>query len=214
MNFGDLPIRPEEVVRRLCSQVEHKARSFGGDLKNNATPWTRAIKEILEQLVCEHHGRALFTQTGVPREAGTGEFLLDFEWWEQDETKAFRRAIMGAESEWASWYSPQKAITALAYDFRKLLCFKAPLKLLVFDRPNGLSRKVVHDMLCSHLQKFQQHAKGECYLFVEFWPEKWNGHFYNCGGHIFRADQDGPAASVVLSPVLLDGQRYATAGGP
>lgn len=125
--------------------------------------------------------------------------MLDLEWWEQEETGAITRAIMGVECEWA----PTDRLNEIIYDFRKLLSFKAPLKVMIFecscDKRANCSWNVLKKALEQTLEKFQQHVKGESYLFVHVFPHKCNGHLYKIDGYIYCSQADGKAPSVELA---------------
>jgi hypothetical protein len=77
---------------------------------------------------------------------------------------------MGAESEWGNpWSSNVKdRADQVAQDFEKLLCFKAPLKLLFFSAEDQPMRDVTHAEITRYLRQYGHHVKGEQYLFMEF----------------------------------------------
>ena len=137
--------------------------------------------------------------------------MLDFVWWELDETGAEQRAIMGVECEWTSAAPRSVAPERAAEDFRKLLSFKSPLKLFVFDS-TVKSSNAVRERLCDCIRRFPQHVKGECYLFVEFVPEKRSDdRSFRCDGYVYYAEHDGRVpSSVELAPIGLEAR--ATTG--
>jgi hypothetical protein len=159
---GSLPVEPEEIFALLRDKVEDRAKEISGVPPHvpvhASTPWTKAVLLTLKEgLVDKHGGHATFTSPGA-----TTEFMLDFVWWEV----SGRGPIMGVECEWTTAATESLAPEAADYDFRKLLCFKAPLKVFVFDTTLK-SSKAVWERLCNGLKKFQRHVKGERYLFVE-----------------------------------------------
>jgi hypothetical protein len=196
--FGSLPIQPEEIFRLLRDKVEERAKQICGVPSHApvhaATPWTEAVFLTLnEALIKKYGGRAACTKLAAT------EFMLDFVWWEQND----RRVIMGVECEWTTAVSKSSAPEQAAYDFKKLLCFKAPLKLFVFDS-NQKTSEAMREKLCDCLRKFQQHVKGECYLFVEVQLQQKpiDDHFYGFNGYIYYVEHDGSVLSdVELSPI-------------
>lgn len=67
--------------------------------------------------------------------------------------------ILAAESELDS--TPERA----AEDFGKLLCFKAPYKLLVFR--STVDHETVHKLISEDLLSYCHHIRGERYVFAE-----------------------------------------------
>jgi hypothetical protein len=176
--FGNAPIQPEEIFRLLRDKVEDRAKQIYGVPSHApvhaAKPWTEAVfLSLNEGLINNYGGRAACTKLGAT------EFMLDFVWWEQND----RRVIMGVECEWTTAVSKSAAPEQAAYDFKKLLCFKAPLKLFVFDS-NQETGEATRERLCDCLRKFQQHVTGERYLSVEVQLKKRpvNDHFYGFNG--------------------------------
>jgi len=193
MIFGNVPIKPEEIVDFLKERVEKKATDY---MKQDAIPeipaWTKAVKDTLAELAYKYGGRPLSTKSQIPRTPRVREFLLDFVWWENEGTGTSGRAIMGVECEWASWYKNNEArANEVAYDFEKLLSFKAPLKLLIFECVDQEGRRLLHKRLCDYLSTFSQHVKGECYLFVEFSRGQ-------CYADTYEVKQDGAVSNVEL----------------
>ena len=213
MIFGDIPIRAEQIVEVLRAEVEDKANFYR--LQHGipeVAAWTTAVKATLAELAYKYGGRALFTDSGIPKQStdalqpglppppSVREFLLDFVWWESDGVSG--RAVMGVECEWAAWcHNNRDRVNEVAYDFEKLLSFKAPLKLLIFECFDQDGRKLLHATVCDYLSRFSQHVKGECYIFVEFSRAKSNGHSYQCAAHIYRVEQDGAVSNVRLEPL-------------
>jgi hypothetical protein len=207
MIFGRVPVEPIKIVRFLWERLDKKKRVRQSG-KDKYRAWTRAVKETLKELVEEHgkpYGRALVTSSRVVQQIGkarkadarrvpTREFLLDFVWWEDEKTQTSGRAVMGVECEWASWHGNKRASEVL-YDFEKLLSFKAPLKLLIFECRNPRERKHLHKKFCLYLKAFQQHVRGECYLFVEFSRG-------GCIAHSYKVKQSATVSKVKLKLLL------------
>ncbi len=97
--------------------------------------------------------------------------MLDFVWLHRDGDGRHVRTALGAEVEWGWNYSSGHCLKELSFDFRKLLCFKAPLKVFVFDCPERMS-ETVNEMLHGYLERFTQHVRGECYVLIEFRKSK------------------------------------------
>ncbi len=97
--------------------------------------------------------------------------MLDFVWLHRDSAGSHVRTALGAEVEWGSNYSSEHCLKELSFDFRKLLCFKAPLKVFIFDCPGRMS-ETVNEMLHRCLERFTQHVQGECYVLIEFYKSK------------------------------------------
>ena len=206
MVFGALPIQPEEIVRVLreeinrntasgCCRPTRKNPSQNEDPRKHTRPWTEAVYRTLERRLVAIKGRALFTVS----EEAKSEFLLDFVWLDEVNGKD-RGALMGMECEWAR--DRTDACEAVTSDFRKLLYFKAPLKLLVYEcRPRD--RDCIREMLRDCLKDFEQHARGECYLFVEFYgncpkspTESWPQEAWE-----FRVEQNGVVPIVAFRSI-------------
>lgn len=148
----------KEVVERFCRKIPKPETPCG-----NNRPWKEAIFRGLQQWLPERcKGHADFSVT----EEAKSEFMLDFLWL-NEVNENYRGAVVGCECEWAR-NRKQGAYEEVRRDFRKLLHFKAPVKLFIYDCPHD-DRARIREMLCSHLQNFEQHVKGECYIFVEFY---------------------------------------------
>ena len=195
--LGSPPIQPEEIVQLLKKAVtESTVRdyrksldpSYNGDPAMHDRGWKEVIYSTLEDLVRKHGGRAVFTRQDKEK-----EFMLDFVGLDdQDKSGAFRRAILGVECE---WWKTSEGREELLRNFRKLLFFKAPLKLLVYGDCPAKCREEVREMLRDSLTKFEHHGEAECYLFIEFYKEK---RLYKQDSRVWSAEQDGPAAEVTF----------------
>jgi hypothetical protein len=103
------------------------------------------------------------------------EFMVDFLW---EEKKLGKRALLACESEWGSDPYGRRNKVKVTYDFDKLLVFKAPFKLLLFESADadasGNPKKGaftigdVKDMLEESLRNYWHHVPGETYVFVDF----------------------------------------------
>ena len=93
------------------------------------------------------------------------EFLCDLTWqhWRKSHPLQLQRLVLAAECEWGG-------AKAVAYDFKKLLPLKAPLKLCIYRvRPNApqASAEKMREAIGAALQSYQDHSRGEHYLLVE-----------------------------------------------
>jgi len=115
--------------------------------------------------------------------------MLDFVWLDRDGAGYHAKTGMGVEIEWASKYSCKQCLKEVAFDFRKLLCFKAPIKLFIFDCPEQMGGKVI-DSLHNCLNSFIQHTKGELYILIEFYKNK-ETHLYEQRSELWYVNEDG-----------------------
>lgn len=178
--FGELPVTPEEIIRALAADTPKAAKRIGSERnlsEKGNTVWTLAVKEVLTSLAEKHKGQT-FCSSQEPKKS---EFLLDVVWWEDSECGS--RAVLGCESEWGNPRNLKSRPSDIAYDFEKLLSFKSPVKLLVFEAADS-DRKKIHDEIRKHGSNFTQHVTGEYYLFVEFSGAK-------CDSHIYRVRSNG-----------------------
>src|SRR5271167_3956867 len=189
MILGSSPTEPKEIVQLLeKAATEDMVReyrrsldpSYKGDPGKEDKGWKEVIYGTLETLVRNHGGRAVFTRS----EKKEKEFMLDFVGLDE-QNGAFGRAILGVECEW--W----KGRKELLRNFRKLLFFKAPLKVLVYsclDDCSEKDREVEREEIRGCIKRFEQHVKGECYLIIEF--IKRNG-LWKQEARVWYAEQNG-----------------------
>jgi hypothetical protein len=124
MEFEPVDARP--IIDELCSRVPPLAHELlAENPKEPTTCCTKALKSVLDALGTQYGYRSLYTK----RSAGMREFLLDFVWWDD---KAGCGAL-GCESEFGNRWYPQGNALLIGEDFDKLLSFKAPTKLIVFN---------------------------------------------------------------------------------
>jgi hypothetical protein len=191
---ADFPIESRELVQILAENVTDEAVRRAGGNVNDYTPWTKLIFSVLRELTTERGGVPVFTCDGE------SEFMLDFVWLHRDDYGSHIKTALAVEIEWASKFKSDRCITELALDFRKLLCFKAPLKLFIFDCPEQAS-KASNEMLERYLETFTQHTKGECYVLIEFYKNK-QKRLYEQRSHIWCVSDHGVKA-----------ERYKEAAG-
>jgi hypothetical protein len=197
MLLGSLRFEPKDVVLLLEKEINEDAvrehlkslnPSYKGDPRKANRGWKEVIFGRLEGLVEECGGRAVSTKS----EKQEREFILDFVGLEEKNGAAFSRAILSVECEW--W----KGREELLRNFRKLLVFKAPLKMLIYsclDGCSGEERAVERDQLRGCLKNFEQHLTGESYLLIEFYEEKRNDPWKQ-EARIWHAEQVGAVQEV------------------
>jgi hypothetical protein len=96
----------------------------------------------------------------LPEKWKKDSFLLDFVVWRRD-LNGHEGAWLACESEW------DLGSKAIIKDFEKLLSFKAPLKLMIYDIKNrdpAASREAIK----ASIARFRWHSVEETYLFLEF----------------------------------------------
>jgi len=88
--------------------------------------------------------------------------MLDFVWWGRG------KAVLACECEWGNTRDADRNALRVAEDFDKLLSFKSPFKLMIFDsysQPD--TRDQVIKLLERYLREFTDHRKSEQYLVID-----------------------------------------------
>src|SRR5262249_5882792 len=157
--------------------------------------FTVGVKKALEEIGKKKNFETICTN----QKASKKEFMLDVVWWAR--TPEGEWPAMGAESEWGNPRSKDVRFRAnqVAEDFEKLLCFKAPLKLLFFSAENRRMRDVTHAEIIRYLRHFAHHVAGEEYLFMEF-SQNDSGQL-ECYSHTWKVDSDGRCPNASLVPL-------------
>jgi hypothetical protein len=187
MIFGEQPISPKELVERLSCRASEIAEER--DPQHSNTAWTYAIKHALAEMAKERGFKQLFSHS----DGKLSEFMLDAVWFSD---KSGNAAVLGVESEWGNprVRDCQQRANCVAEDFEKLLQFKAPMKLMIFQADNVEMRKAIHKILLDYLQAFRQHVAGETYVFIEFSAGK-------CLSYTCEIQKDGQDTSLTLNPL-------------
>ena len=141
--FGQLPEDPGKIANKIKTEVRQL-------VKDGRPDWNEKIKEVLRRLGKEK-GYGVYPDP----EEKNGEWLLDVIWLDR-KTGAIRLA---AESELGS---EGEALD----DFQKLLCIKAPLKIMIYY----VYKKPFLNKFGDYMTNFDQHVRGEHYLLIEFAP--------------------------------------------
>jgi hypothetical protein len=141
--FGRLPEDPGNIVGEIRAEVRRLE-------KDGRPDWNRRIKEVLRNLG-KRNGYLVYPDP----ERKVGEWLLDVIWFDE-ETGAVRLALeseLGKEAE-------------VLDDFQKLLCIKAPLKIMIYYVYKGS----FVEKFAEYITRFDQNVEGEYYLLIEFAP--------------------------------------------
>jgi hypothetical protein len=122
-------------------------------------------KEVVERKALENDLRAIYTD-----QQNMSEFLLDLVWWKDGPGGS---AVLACEIEWGNMRDPRRNPGRVAEDFDKLLSFKAPFKLMIFDSyHNEVIQNEVIQELDRYLNEFGDHRIREQYLVVDISPLK------------------------------------------
>jgi hypothetical protein len=151
MLFGNPPIDPAELLRILVSEIPAAA-------KDDSRPaWTQAAKEVICRLGKDRHFKP-FASAHLHEER-LREWVLDIVWYVPTKTAGVQLAV---ESEFGGY-------TEVLDDFEKLMCIKAPMKLMIFDvKGAGKPTDEVVKGLEQYLTDFDHNVAGEIYLLIDF----------------------------------------------
>ena len=144
-----------ELAYLLCARVRQGVITRGFKVQN--TVWTELVKKVLDD-----EGTRLGYEVLCRGIQDSHEWMLDVIWW-----KTYREESIGialaVESEWKT------PVREVIDDFQKLLCVKAPLKLLVYDGGNLPEHgAAVRSEIMAEMMRYHHHVKGETYLFASF----------------------------------------------
>jgi len=156
---------PITLASRLLLDVEASVEEgLVPKRRGEYTQWTLAVKMWLAQ---EAQTRGLRM---LSNHDGDSEFLLDAVWWKNAPGE---RALLACECEWGNLRDVQSNHLRVAEDFDKLLSFKAPLKLMIFDSYNeeALQARIISE-LDRYLQAFGDHRAGEIYVALDMSRQK------------------------------------------
>ncbi len=143
-----------QEVDRLDTAYKHAPATDEG------TQWTAAMKQWLHSIAMQHDGmRVIYTAPDM------GEFLLDLIWWHDGPPQG---AVLACEMEWGNTRDPKRNTARVEEDFDKLLSFKAPFKLMLFDSYSNPDRHTeMVTAMQQYLQSFGDHRAGEQYLVID-----------------------------------------------
>ena|SRR6185312_4773369 len=194
MIFGSYPIEAPQLVKRLNEHATRIVKPHEG-----TEAWTIAIKRALQEIAVECRCKCLCTDKSMKQ----SEFMLDAVWWQEDQTGA--AAVLAAECEWASWErKAERRANVVGHDFEKLLQFKAPMKLMIFE-PNTLETRIaIHRRFEEYLRRFRQHVAGELYVFVDF-------SYGSCFSYVCEINRDGRNEELSLTPMNTESRDILNA---
>jgi hypothetical protein len=150
MLFGDVTISSEDLATLLCRDVRAKVRKYPRNPNNRVR--TAIVKEVLHR-----EG----TQRGYEVCIGDcHEWLLDLVWWKQSREGGIGIAL-AVECDWD--FKDQM------WDFQKLLCIKAPLKVFIYDGGNIPEQgRTERKQFEEEMLAYRHHVADETYLFISF----------------------------------------------
>jgi hypothetical protein len=158
--FGDAPIAPQELFDYLAVNIPVEWNRIGTQGDSNSK-WTFSVNETLCHLSeeCKH----------VPycKQRPTGEWLLDMVWLNDQ-----LGIGLAAECEWIT------TDRAISDDFEKLLYFKAPLKLFIFQASHDKQSIRFRQTIQLFMDRFEHHVKGEQYVLFEVRGQHAYGYWY------------------------------------
>ena len=149
--------------------------------------WTIAVQHSLANFVVEKGWDARVLPPPnfkVPKKGKKYAFLLDFVIWRDDLAGKKEGAWLACESEWNISHH------SVIEDFHKLMSFRAPYKLMIYDGNKG-NGDLCHTEFKQALSGFRWHVEDEIYIFLEFVK----------GDKIARAYTCRPARNVRLAEV-------------
>jgi hypothetical protein len=165
------------ICQILASEVKAKAEILIVQMpRREDTAWTLAVKATLEEIGSKKGYESLYSN----REKGNHEFLLDLVWW--DRRDGFDAAALACECELGNKRDELHNPLRVEEDFDKLLSFKAPLKLMIFDSygTKAGSQNTVDQIITAlngYLQRYRIHIAGETYL---LWDCSDESKFWKC----------------------------------
>jgi hypothetical protein len=172
--YGALPIEPPVLIDKLDQAWREGIRV--------RIPSTKEIFECLKQIgedlrshpeskVVVHEGMRDWTEVKSFYRGNEKcrEFLIDFLW----SQKGFG-TLLACESEMCD------KLTGMQHDFEKILCWKAPVKLMIVQERRDATPQQIADGLASYANdNIHQFVKDECFLLFVFAAE--GNHAY---GHV------------------------------
>jgi len=141
--FGKLPIDPSSAANEIILKVRDETN-------DNRPNWNATVKKVLR----ERADKNLYHVYPDPEVKNQG-WLLDLIWFDRQKgtVQLAVESELGTEGE-------------VLDDFQKLLCIKAPLKIMIYY---AYKKSYVNNFV-DYMMAFDQHVKDEHYLVVEFAP--------------------------------------------
>ncbi len=163
MSMKTFPYTAHEFASLLLTEVKRLDEAYKhAPAADEATQWTAAMKDWLHSIGLQHGMRSIYTAPGM------GEFLLDLLWWHDGPPQG---AVLACEMEWGNTRDTKGNVARVVEDFDKLLSFKAPFKLMLFDSYRDKNKQLeINSAIDDYLQGFGDHRTGEQYLVVDVSP--------------------------------------------
>jgi hypothetical protein len=177
--FGKPPIDPATLASEIVSGLRREESLDG-------RRWNTKVKEVVRARV--DRKRYLVHPDPEKKECGR-EWLNDVVWFARAESSIH----LAVEVE-------LRRKGDVLCDLQKLLCIKAPLKVMVYRDRDGKGSIV--RSIEAYMEEFDQHVRGEHYLLVEMAPSPPDR------AYLYKVRQDGRQTSIRFSPLNL---RTATA---
>ncbi len=150
---------PKDFAEALIREVQSLTLDANNLAHGEYSRWTWAVKEWLAREALKHDCKALYSK----REEMT-EFMLDLVWWQNGIPGS---ALLGCESEWGNTRDIRRNSARVAEDFDKLLSFKAPFKLMIFEaEPDSSNQRETIAELDRYLSEYGDHRETEQYLVI------------------------------------------------
>lgn len=196
MAMKPFPFTALELAQHLVTETERLDAEYRTELPGHGgTFWTRAMKQWLCEL-----GKASGLRT-ISTGPGTSEFLLDLVWWQD---KSPQGAVLACEMEWGNTRDAKNNPGRVLEDFEKLMSFKAPFKLMLFD---SYGKEPRQDETIARLERslcdFADHRRGEEYLLFDVSPLRQAWHF--------AVQRDGADAKATLQKMVLSSPEKSLA---
>ncbi|GAC1646497.1 MAG: hypothetical protein NVS9B15_04570 [Acidobacteriaceae bacterium] len=204
--YGSLPIEPVRLAQLLHQASDNKALKTKKIFAILDKLREKALQQDVEPKVVRSKGIEDVSKSELTafysgnREKRRGEFLLDFLWWKES-----HGTLLAVDSEISA------GTGGINHDFEKLLCWKAPLKLLIAKELNpSRSSEKIRDETSKYARTNRQLLKDEVFLlFVLGNP---NISYY----YVVKSDGDTafdfkPFGGDVLRPSVPSEQRPAGA---
>jgi hypothetical protein len=168
--FGEPLVDPALIAAKVIRTLRRQQRDGRPD-------WTQALKDVLCAFAIRRDCD-VYPDTHAKR----GEWLLDLVWYNRKKGTIH----LAVESEWGDKQ-------CVLDDFEKLLCIKAPLKIMVYYAYHGsFLGEFEH-----YLMAFDHHVQGEKYLLIEMAPGP------SDRAYLYEVRGNGHIRNVKFAPLIL-----------
>jgi hypothetical protein len=155
-----------EGATELAEYLRKQISRLGGEHRSRDT-WTIAVQHALDDYRIKkgwEKSEVLPPPNRiVPADGKKYSFLLDFVVWRRDFEGGKEGAWIACESEW------NLNDDSVIEDFHKLLSFRAPYKIMIYDVKNNQGlRDACHRRFENAISTYQWHGDDEIYIFLEF----------------------------------------------